>query len=640
MIFDNNGQVALASPDANRLFDYQNGELGGLFLQNILVDGTSITKDYQQKLQSGGVQSDLWTDGWGLNKSGKKFRIRIHLSHFLGGDEMFMVAFVCGGVGQSIPNEEFETENSSPVILVILDKRACILLINTYGAQFLGFSKEALKGISWLDDFIPVDERNQLQTSLEQTLTTGLREDYKSPLLSLTSEVNIFLWSTYAIPNSMGVPIGTLNIGIITEEIKIAGNLEEHANRIDKLNGQLELNVNKQHSEFGALLTSLENANRDLQQQIVKRKETEQKLMMFQRLYDTMIHNFPDGVIGVLNKKMEYILIDGKELNEIDLPALGLNGREADGDDPVLAQETINRIKKAFEGEHVSFEVNTKDRSYNVTAVPLHDSDNQINEILCVLKNVTEKNRIESVLLKALEKEKQLGELKSRFVTMACHEFKTPLATILSSTFLLENYSGEEYDNEKLLHSNRIRRSVNNLNTILNEFLLIEPQNGSAVKLTPAIIHIPTYISEVLLEVEPLRKQGQVVNYLHSGTQETMETDQHLLWSIVTNLIGNALKYSRQGGQILVTTEATDSQLTIKVKDKGIGIPPEEHTYIFERFHRAPNALNYEGTGLGLHIVRKNVKLLGGSVSFTSEVEQGTEFTVILPIVKRMVAID
>mgnify|MGYP000918024702 CR=1 FL=1 len=112
LIFDNNGQVALASPDANRLFDYQNGELGGLFLQNILVDGTSITKDYQQKLQSGGVQSDLWTDGWGLNKSGKKFRIRIHLSHFLGGDEMFMVAFVCGGVGQSIPNEEFEDRKS------------------------------------------------------------------------------------------------------------------------------------------------------------------------------------------------------------------------------------------------------------------------------------------------------------------------------------------------------------------------------------------------------------------------------------------------------------------------------------------------------------------------------------------------
>jgi len=389
--------------------------------------------------------------------------------------------------------------------------------------------------------------------------------------------------------------------------------------------------------EITQKLDNLETTNRDLQEQIKKRKETEQKLMIFQRLYDTMVHNFPDGVIGILNKEMEYILIDGKELNEIDLPALGLNGHQTEGQDPVLAQETISRIKKAFAGEDVSFEVNTEDRSYSITAVPLPDAKNQINEILCVLKNVTEKKRVESVLLKALEKEKELGELKSRFVTMACHEFKTPLATILSSTFLLENYSGEAYDNEKLLHSNRIRRSVNNLNTILNEFLSIETQKANDVTIVFGTIDIPKYIRDILQEVESLRKQGQIIDYQHTGSQTTVDTDQHLLWSILTNLISNALKYTGQGGLIQVTTAIKDNLLTIVIKDNGIGIPAEEHKYIFERFYRAPNAINYEGTGIGLHIVRKNVRLLKGSISFISELNKGTEFAVTLPISEEVV---
>jgi signal transduction histidine kinase len=112
--------------------------------------------------------------------------------------------------------------------------------------------------------------------------------------------------------------------------------------------------------------------------------------------------------------------------------------------------------------------------------------------------------------------------------------------------------------------------------------------------------------------------------------------DQHLLWSILTNLISNALKYSRQGDIINVTTTIKDNLLTIVVKDNGIGIPAKEHKYVFERFYRAPNALNYEGTGLGLHIVRKNVKLLKGTVSFISEVNKGTEFTVTLPLLEEV----
>lgn len=392
------------------------------------------------------------------------------------------------------------------------------------------------------------------------------------------------------------------------------------------------MSVKKQTHELVSSLAKVESINRNLQLQIKKRKEIEQKLIKIQRLYDTVVHNFPDGVIGVLNREMEYVLIDGKDLNEIDLPALGLTGQKATkGQYPLVTGETLAKIKKAFDGQSISFEVETKDRFYNISAVPLPDGQNNVNEILCVLRNVTERKKMEDGLLKALEKEKELGELKSRFVTFACHEFKTPLATILSSSFLLENYSGEDFDKEKMVHTNRIKRSVDNLTMILNEFLSLEELEETQIKVVNKKINIPKYIRGLISEVEPLKQKDQVLDYHHSGDQQTATLDPHRLWSIITNLFSNALKYSKPGDKIQITSEINNNIFTLTVKDSGIGIPPDEQKHIFERFYRASNAINLKGTGLGLLIVEKNVKLLEGSISFTSQLDVGTEFKVTLP---------
>ncbi len=297
----------------------------------------------------------------------------------------------------------------------------------------------------------------------------------------------------------------------------------------------------------------------------------------------------------------------------------------------MVTGETLAKIKKAFDGQSISFEVETKDRFYNISAVPLPDGQNNVNEILCVLRNVTERKKMEDGLLKALEKEKELGELKSRFVTFACHEFKTPLATILSSSFLLENYSGEDFDKEKMVHTNRIKRSVDNLTMILNEFLSLEELEETQIKVVNKKINIPKYIRGLISEVEPLKQKDQVLDYHHSGDQQTATLDPHRLWSIITNLFSNALKYSKPGDKIQITSEINNNIFTLTVKDSGIGIPPDEQKHIFERFYRASNAINLKGTGLGLLIVEKNVKLLEGSISFTSQLDVGTEFKVTLP---------
>jgi len=202
------------------------------------------------------------------------------------------------------------------------------------------------------------------------------------------------------------------------------------------------------------------------------------------------------------------------------------------------------------------------------------------------------------------------------------------------STFLLESYSGDDYNKEKVVHTSRIKRSVNNLTNILNEFLSLEKLEANKVSVVNTDINIPEYIQDDLIgEMDLIKKPGQTINYRHTG-KAIVHLDHHLLWSILTNLISNAIKYSRNDSVITVLSEINDETLSIKVEDNGIGIPADEHKNIFGRFYRARNATNIEGTGLGLHIAQKYVGLLNGQISFESNLDKGTKFAVILPTEK------
>lgn len=383
--------------------------------------------------------------------------------------------------------------------------------------------------------------------------------------------------------------------------------------------------VTNGYEQVGSLL-------RELQSETEKRQDIEARLNKIQRLHDSMAHNFPDGVIGVLNKEMRYVLVDGMELADMDLTTMSMTGKQfSQHQRPQLPSETLDKLKKAFDGESVNCEVTINDRIYEVTAVPLTDEKNSINEILCVLKNVTKQKRMEEGLVQALEKERELGELKSRFVTMASHEFRTPLTAILSSTFLLENYTVEDFEKEKIVHTNRIKRSVNNLTVILNEFLSLEKLEENKVRVVNSDINIPEFINDLIWEMEVVRKDDQMIRYDHRSQKTILPLDHHLFGSIVTNLISNSLKYSGRGAMVEICSEIKEDGVLVVVSDPGIGIPVNEHRHIFGRFYRASNATNFEGTGLGLHIVQKYVHLLKGTIGFESEENRGTTFTVWLP---------
>jgi len=252
------------------------------------------------------------------------------------------------------------------------------------------------------------------------------------------------------------------------------------------------------------------------------------------------------------------------------------------------------------------------------------------------LKTLEENNKslrqLEVDLIRALEKERELGELKSRFVTMASHEFRTPLSTILSSVFLLENFSQEQLEQSKSTHFKRIKRSVNNMTSILNEFLSLSKLEEGRVKASFSNTNVPLCIREIVEEMESVKKTDQQIHYTHEGPPDIFYIDRQFLKNILINLLSNAIKFSKHTDTIELFSRTDTDQLIIRVKDHGIGIPPEEQKYLFNRFFRAKNAINIEGTGLGLNIVKKYVDLMKGTISVESQLNHGTIFTISIPI--------
>lgn len=235
-------------------------------------------------------------------------------------------------------------------------------------------------------------------------------------------------------------------------------------------------------------------------------------------------------------------------------------------------------------------------------------------------------------VMRALETEKELNELKSRFVTTASHEFRTPLATILSSVSLIGEYAGSIDQDKRLKHIARIKSSVHNLTQILNDFLSLSKLEEGIIRNQPQQIALDAFSTEVIDEMKPMLKTGQHIIYTHIGNEHLIEIDQQLLKNVLINLLSNAIKYSREGKAIYFTTTCNNNKAIITIKDQGIGIPTGDQPLLFKRFFRATNAGNIQGTGLGLNIVKKYIELMDGDISFTSVMDEGSTFTVEFPM--------
>ena len=231
-------------------------------------------------------------------------------------------------------------------------------------------------------------------------------------------------------------------------------------------------------------------------------------------------------------------------------------------------------------------------------------------------------------LSKALSKEKDLGDLKSGFVSMASHEFRTPLSTILSSASLLAKYKLTEEQEKRDRHIQRIKSSVINLNNILNEFLSLGKIEDGKIIAHESVFDIKELVSLQINEMTEILKPGQKVTYSHTGNKE-VRLDEVLFKNILINLLSNAIKFSGEYKPVFIKTNLDDSRLTFIIKDEGMGISKKDQTHLSEIFFRAGNAINIPGTGLGLHIVFKYVEMMNGTIEIKSELDKGTEIFLI-----------
>ena len=292
---------------------------------------------------------------------------------------------------------------------------------------------------------------------------------------------------------------------------------------------------------------------------------------------------------------------------------VSLGNYKVNGDQNVIAFISDISVRKNAEAEiaklNDELEATVEQRTKDLTKA-MHQLENSKDE-----------------LYRALAKEKELSELKSRFVSMASNEFRTPLSTVLSSAYLIEKYTTEEGQVKRQMHLQRIISSVNMLTDILNDFLSVGKIEEGKIQVRPVEFNLEELVSKLLTEMETVMKREQKIIYRHEGNPNVL-LDAGLLKHIIMNLLSNASKFSPADSAIEINTKNSGHNVELSVKDHGIGISGEDQKHLMERFFRGANAGNIQGTGLGLHLVAKYAELMNGSMKCRSELEKGTEFII------------
>ncbi|MBD1936982.1 ATP-binding protein [Microcoleus sp. FACHB-68] len=240
--------------------------------------------------------------------------------------------------------------------------------------------------------------------------------------------------------------------------------------------------------------------------------------------------------------------------------------------------------------------------------------------------------KAEAEVRKALEKEKELNELKSRFVSMVSHEFRTPMSTILFSATLLENYGDRWTEEKKVTHLHRIQTAIKQMAEMLDSILVIGQADAGKLEFNPTCVDLKKFCRELLEEIQLITAHQHSIDWICQGDCTQAEMDEKLLRHIINNLLSNAIKYSPSKSPIKFKLTCENDQAVFYIEDKGIGITPEDQKRLFETFHRGTNVGMISGTGLGLAIVKRAVDLHRGEISCQSEVGAGTAFTVTLPM--------
>jgi len=295
--------------------------------------------------------------------------------------------------------------------------------------------------------------------------------------------------------------------------------------------------------------------------------------------------------------------------------------------------------------EKIEFETVHQRKDGTTYPVEVHLQLNQLGGkkvFVAIILDITERkiyteqleNKVEErtqQLNEALSKEKELNELKTKFLSLVSHEFKTPLSGILTSTVLMSKYTLSEQQAKRDKHIKTIADKVQYLNSILNDFLSLERLESGKLNYNFTQFKLSKVIDEVIYNANMLLKEGQSIKYPEHIDDFSLFQDEKSIVLILSNLLNNAIMYSQEHKTIAIMVTQSKTTTTIKIKDEGLGIPKKDQINIFDRYYRAENVSNIQGTGIGLNIVKNHIENLGGNITFESEEQIGTTFTITLP---------
>jgi PAS domain S-box-containing protein len=373
---------------------------------------------------------------------------------------------------------------------------------------------------------------------------------------------------------------------------------------------------------------------------VLERKQAEERL----RLLESVLVHASDAVIITEAKPLSHPGPRILYVNEAFTRHTGYSLEEAIGKTPRILQgektdrATLDRIRAALENwqpimvELINYHKDGTEFWIELSLAPVADPAGCYSHWIAIQRDITQRKQLEAELRKMLAKEKELSDLKSRFVSMTSHEFRTPLSTILSASELLEYYSRNWSEEEKLEQLHLIQSSVQHMTQLLEDVLIIGKAEAGQLHAKPTWIDLNNFCVSLVTEMQlSVGSQHLLVFQCPPGSLNTY-SDEKLLRQILTNLLSNAIKYSTPRSTVSCKLLADSNTVILQVQDSGIGIPPEDLPHLFDSFHRAKNVGTIPGTGLGLAIVKRCVDLLGGQIAVNSELGVGTTFTVQLPL--------
>jgi PAS domain S-box-containing protein len=303
----------------------------------------------------------------------------------------------------------------------------------------------------------------------------------------------------------------------------------------------------------------------------------------------------------------------------------GLNPFDVYGEKFVMALVSDITIRKQHENQIIDLN-ESLEKKIDERTVQLEKS------ILELKDEVVKRKDAEYKMKESLRKERELNDLKTKFLSLVSHEFKTPLSGILSSTSLIAKYTETSQQEKRDKHIRTIKSKVKYLDNILNDFLSVERLESGKVNYKFSNFPLSKVLNEVIYDANMMLKMGQKINYPHNIDDINIDFDEKILELIFSNLLRNAIKYSSENSIIDIRVAVNGEVLIIEFEDNGMGIPKKEKKFIFNRYFRAENALLSQGTGIGLNIVKTHLESLGGTISFESEEMKGSIFTIKIPI--------